>query len=66
MSFCFIFLLEEEEAGCEGCSPFARCQNGLCICLDRYAGNGYDCHREWLSYIRRYANGKGGRAVGSG
>lgn len=68
MSFSFIFPLEEEEeeAGCEGCSPFARCQNGLCICLERYAGNGYDCHREWFSYIRQYADGKGGRAEAGG
>ena len=72
MSFSFIFPLDEEEAGCEGCSPFARCQNGLCICLERYAGNGYDCHREWFHILDIMRMGKvggqeaGGRGQGGG
>lgn len=42
----FSFFVEESE--CEGCSPFASCQNGICVCLEQYTGNGYDCARKWL------------------
>ena len=46
--FTLVILLftAEDDAKCQGCSQFAQCQNGICVCVEPYNGDGYNCTRK--------------------
>ena len=45
-----------EEPDCEGCSPFARCQNGICVCVEHFTGDGYNCQRKFSWRVQMTGN----------